>query len=228
MGFLIGRGANIHAEDTSNRNVMWYAAYRGDTQTIKDMLVRGPDLTLVDCEGLGCLHRIALGSYGEDDEDYPSFEDDVANFKRVLAAGGVCSSDNHASLSPLHCACEAGNQELVQELLKVMPGWELEVESKYYGTPLYSAAFRGEHIIVEMLLDAGVNPQSGWCGQSPFDAAKEAGQFAVVEVMLKYYEGEILRRLDPERRLLMWPAERLRKGDEGERVIQPLRRIASW
>jgi ankyrin repeat protein len=96
------------------------------------------------------------------------------------------SSINLNRISPLHCACSAGNVAIIAELLSRMPKEELGVESRILGTPIYAAAFRGRLQVVKILLEKGVDVNLGIRGESPLEAATVEGHTEVAEFLEKH------------------------------------------
>ncbi|KAF8848373.1 hypothetical protein BDZ45DRAFT_556275, partial [Acephala macrosclerotiorum] len=83
-----------------------------------------------------------------------------------------------------------GNVTLVKELLRRLPAEEVNVESFSWGTPLYSAAFRGHTGVVKILLEAGADINLGWKEESPLHAAICQGHVEVIK-LLEDKEGSL-------------------------------------
>lgn len=87
---------------------------------------------------------------------------------------------------PLYYVSNCGLQSLVSRLLEY--GAQLDVGyGEIHGSCLQSAAYNGHHRVVELLLQAGADPndQGGIFG-CPLQAAAAQGHNAVIELLLKY------------------------------------------
>ena len=139
----------------------------------------------------------------------------ISMMKDLLAAGAKFTSTNIANTSALHCACYCGSLRMVTEVLKITPPNEINVESSKFGTPIYAAAFRGWHNVVQKLLDAGANPELGWKGESPETAARKLRHRSVVRIFRKDRNMKLIKSLDSRSRMIMFPWEPLgtKSGD---------------
>ena len=183
---LLERGANIEARDTLNRNGFWYAARCADKSFIETLITQVQDINVTDYAGFNCLHNAARRR----PEDRPkTTEEEITEIALLLIRSGAAVSRNQPSnTSPLHCACDGGNVSLIKKLLEILPSEEVNVESKYFGTPLYTTAFFGMAEAVKVLLEAGADMNVGKEGESPLEAAEATGQKAVVDILKRHRE----------------------------------------
>ncbi len=88
---------------------------------------------------------------------------------------------------PFHIAAEAGNQELMQQLMHLSPdSAHLDAEDERGVMPLHIAIEKGHTNIVKLLLESGkvdINTQSA--GETPLHIAIRKGHANIVELLLK-------------------------------------------
>lgn len=117
----------------------------------------------------------------------------VETFQRLRAKG--------ATLSPrtLHCAAYAGNHAIVQVLvdegLDVNALDSPQPKPEYWGTPICYAArvWGGDVSVVRYLLGRGADPtiKSADGLQDAFDAAKKAGNQAILDLLVQWRQDRI-------------------------------------
>jgi hypothetical protein len=96
----------------------------------------------------------------------------------------VHRSDEHGRTA-LHYAAQAGQDELVNELLALGADPDAEI-LKYKHTPLHLAAQRGHRLVVETLLDAGSDPcAENKLQKTPLHYAAEKRHGDIVKVLLE-------------------------------------------
>ena len=164
--YLIDQGANIHIKYFNGLNAFYFASEFADRELMQMLLSRGVDVNNTTYGGFNSLHHAAARQ-----TDPPEMAGHLEVCLMLIRAGARLSSNNPAKVSVLHCACHSGNAELVKELLRIMPAHEVNVKSNYYGTPLYTAAFRGHLDIVRLLIDAGADIEMKQDWETPLEAA---------------------------------------------------------
>jgi ankyrin repeat protein len=193
VNFLLGKGADPNALDVNHRTPLFNACKSGNLEVIAPLLAAGSDPTiganngaeplyvaaqighlevvklllrtpgvLVDCRGCGCppLHIAVLFSH-------------KAVVKELLAAGAdVNSVAGEASNSALAIACQKGNEEIIDILVK--GGADVFHKNLVGGTPLHMASWFGFKETIKTLLGYGADPfQADGRGKLPVDYAEE-------------------------------------------------------
>lgn len=99
---------------------------------------------------------------------------------------GYCGGVFSSSTTPLLCAAEHSDEDIVR-LLLAMPGVELDAQGAHEYTPLLWSALQGNYSIFRMLLDAGnvnLNAKDD-NGTSVLGWALESGSYEMVEDLIK-------------------------------------------
>lgn len=198
VAFLLEEGADLAVKDVFLRDTFWQAGYCNNKTIIRNLLERKADVNVTDYFGFTCLHNVASKHPKRSERAVV-----LAIARMLLEAGAKLHSDNLVKASPLHCACSYGNGGLVKMFLRVLPKEEIDIESPWFGTPLYAAAFRGWRGTTRLMLKAGANTEIGFAGETPLQAAKNGGHKQVVELLEQYVASE-KRRLNPSNRLIEW------------------------
>jgi len=184
--YLAERGTNV-----ANKRLFWNAdgyvlcdaGIFSDKEFIGILLSRGLDINCSTHYGFTCLHNIA--------ERENKNEEELIGLADFLIQGDAdLSSNNDFLISPLHCASHVGNSGLVKMFLEKVPKGEIDVNSKWFGTPLYAASFRGHLEVVRILLEAGADTNVDWDGQTPLEAAQEGDYDEVVRLLLEHRKVE--------------------------------------
>lgn len=195
---LLEEGADPTIQDVFRRDAFWQAGYCNNKFIIKDLLARNADVNVTDYFGFTPLYNIA--------SKHPARKERavVLTMAQMLPdSGAILHSDNLVKASPLHCACSHGSGGLVKMFLRILPKEEIDVESPWFGTPLYAAAFRGWRGAARLMLEAGANMKIGLAGETPLQAAKNGGHKDMVE-LLEAWLTLTKRTKEPSNRLLEW------------------------
>ena len=179
--YLIEHGANVFVRslyDLTDSHMLEAVGCFADKDLIKILISRGLDVKY-SSNGFTCLHQVVARD-AEDEEEL------IEIALLLIQAGGDLSSYNLASSSPLHCASNAGKSGLVEMLLDHTPKNELDAKSKFFGTPLYAAAFRGHLEVVQILLQAGADINADWLGQTPLEVAQEGDHEDVAKLLMEH------------------------------------------
>jgi ankyrin repeat protein len=182
--FLLERGANLNARDTYNRDGFWHAVACGDKSFVETLITQVQDINVTGFNGFNYLHNVARRRPHDTVDKMP--EDEITEIALLLIrSGAVVSTNQPSNISPLHCACQSGNVSLIKKLLEMLPPEVINVESKYFGTPLYTATFFGREDAVKLLLETGADINLGMEGESPLEAA---GEKEALEILKKHRE----------------------------------------
>lgn len=157
---------------------LWHACRFADKELVETFLSKGLDVNVANYAGFACLHSVI-------DREFDNQEEIAEIALLLIEAGADLSSNNAGRISPMHYACSTGNATIMTELLSRMPKEELDVESGIFGTPIYSASFRGRLEAVKMLIHEGVDVNLGMRGESPLEAAIVEGHKEVAELLEK-------------------------------------------
>eukprot|EP01117_Protostelium_nocturnum_P010589 TRINITY_DN3806_c0_g1_i3.p1 TRINITY_DN3806_c0_g1~~TRINITY_DN3806_c0_g1_i3.p1 ORF type:complete len:664 (+),score=278.14 TRINITY_DN3806_c0_g1_i3:127-2118(+) len=78
-------------------------------------------------------------------------------------------------MTPLYLALETGQYEISKYLIEVVKqGFNIEIPSKSFRTPLHAASASGFHDLIEALIREGADPSvRGMDGKTPFDVSKD-------------------------------------------------------
>lgn len=178
--YLVEQGANVSHIVLGGMNALWLAGDFADKAFIETLLARGLDVNNRSFYGFNTICNVACR-----DLSFASSakEAETEICLMLIKAGADYSWNNPAKVTPLHGACHSGNKRLVEELLKLMPQGAVNVESRYYGTPLWCASFRGHVEIVRILLENGAEVECRMHGESAVEAAYKEGHEEVVKLL---------------------------------------------
>ena len=148
----------------------------------------GVEVNVVD--GLLSLHRAeppaflfeSMGHEADDPQTSERLHEAIAQAdrpeaERLLAAGASLTAYDYLSRTPLHVAAEEGHEDLVRWLITLGAGIDAHDEANIGETPL-CLAVKAERVgVVELLLEAGANPDiPGWAGLTARDRARRMGE----------------------------------------------------
>jgi len=161
---------------------IWTAASNGDLQWIKDAIARGQDVdekrdngrtALMDATQSGKTDAVELLTASGADVDARDHDGETALFR-------VCWGDVH-NKTP---AYTKNYQETLEILIEA--GADLNLKNKEGYTALMVPIVWGKDAeIVELLLDAGANPNEGsFCGDNPLQRACLDGKKDLAELLL--------------------------------------------
>lgn len=145
---LIEHGADVNAKDASSQTPLSDAARLNKGDAVKILLAAKADVDARDNAGNTPLHHASwTGS------------EKIASL--LLDAGASVDATNHNLSTPLLLACVNGHDDVVRVLLahKADPNLISRPDQNYTpGPPVLFAASRNDPAIVQMLLEAGANP----------------------------------------------------------------------
>ena len=183
---LLDRGADVKIVSESGRTALMLAAASDQSaDTVRLLLQRGSDATIVDRERSSTLGAAAFGN-------------DTETMRQLLAAGASVNAANVIGNTPLMQAAANGNLEAVQLLLK--SGAEVNAVAgppmapvkngiidlgKF--TPLILASAYGPASVVKTLLDAGADVNAREArGMTPlmYAAATDHGDIEIARMLM--------------------------------------------
>lgn len=154
LSILLEKGANINGQSSAKITCLMNACYNGHTPTVKFLLERGADPTLLDGDDYDALYRAANYNYFEIVE-------------MLLATGKIKNIR-----SALSKAILSSKLEMVK--LLVNTGMNLNSRDRNGFTPLINAIYHCQPQIVELLLERGVDSQKPtWNGFTPLEIVKK-------------------------------------------------------
>ncbi len=179
------------------------AAYKGNTDVIRDLLVRGADVNEKDSSGVAPLHYAArmghtnvigiLVANGTDLDIQSATEGNTPLHLAsgsgqygaaglLLASGASIDRANKQMETPLHWAIENGRTQTVALLLS--RGTDLEARDAKGVTPLHRAVKCGYSPIVDMLLEQGANTDArDLDGVPPLRSSLERGYIRIARIL---------------------------------------------
>ncbi len=175
---LLENDANIHTKDAGLNSPMDLAARNGHERLVRLLLQKGVEINKDTGEFLDKALRLA------------SEKGHLALVKLLLQNGADANAHGGREGSPLYQACYAKHLEVVRLLLAHHV--DVNDEGGYFGTALHAAVRggrRGEyrHEIVQLLLDAGADPNVRGCDHgNAFQAAADVNRVDLVKLFITY------------------------------------------
>ena len=147
-------------------------AFWGKTEFVRQHLVNGVDVNLIDKDGETPLHKAARG--GARNKDIVVL---------LIEKGGDVNARNNNLCTPLHYSI--GDTEISKILIE--NGADISAKDNYGYTPLHNAAHDNEIEIIEILISkgAGVNQLTKY-GESPLDKAIEMKATEAINLLRKH------------------------------------------
>lgn len=174
--YLEASSAGIDDTDSFGRTALYWAASRGDYQSVKSLLIYGANVSIAEQTGLTALH----------------IADSALVVRILLEFGAKINKRDRWDRTPLHWACYQGKPtEVVQELL--INGADIHavrLSADSDGIRLYALHMATEHgyvDLVECLLDSGalIDVQTQPTGLTPLFLAVMGNKLDIIETLLK-------------------------------------------
>ncbi|KAK5658370.1 hypothetical protein OQA88_2346 [Cercophora sp. LCS_1] len=193
--------------DGSGRNVLHFAAVRGKTDIVEEILIR------VGCQELdtdsengskNLQHGILLASdtAGDTPLHLASKAGHLQVVKTLCTAGigmDIVSARNKSERTPLHLACQAGHEEVQVELRQF--GAAIHAMDEDNMTPILEACHNGNLDVVVSLFDGGASLLPVPDGTSPLNIAAEKGDTSLATLLVQLYPGNLRTEADHHGRL---------------------------
>ena len=168
---LVGRGANMSAQDEDGRTPLHWACREGHVDMARMLVERGADVLAQDKDRWTPLHGASREGH--------------MNVVRMLVERGadVSAQDKHM-WTPLHWASREGDLDVVRMLVE--RGADVSVQDKDGWTPLHGASTEGHVDVVRMLVERGADVSArnrrGW---TPLHGASSRGHMDVVSLLVR-------------------------------------------
>lgn len=175
---LLEKGSNLESRDSRSWTPLLLAVNANQQQAVQVLLDAGADITAKTDAGEGALY-FALQS-----------DNTGANVVDTLLRRGIeCFTSDNFGTTPLHKACSLGLKEQVEQMLALSQNivQDIDVESLFYGTCLYTASEEGFTSIIKILLRHGATVNKVGPGNllgSALMAACADGHTEAVEILL--------------------------------------------
>ena len=178
----------INATDTGGGTALFRAVHRADLPLVLELLDRGADVDYRAADGSRPIHHCLAHSWKVPDEMYKTY---------VLLAGALIA---RGAAYTLWVACGIGDVEGVARILGACEDKSSLCKSRQpfwsdYENPLIVACFQGHAAVVQLLIDAGVDPDSPFeidvAGEKekqwghPLWVAANRGHYDVVKLLLE-------------------------------------------
>ena len=162
--------SEIDTRDSNGRTCLAWAAKRGDTKAVEVLLEHGADVSLADAQGYVPIH----------------YARNVACCKALLSGGASPVSQNTWGRTPLHAACEWGNDDGGIDVL-VAAGADANAVDSTGETALHSAIVHRSLKHASRLLALGANSNvTNLSGDSPLRFAIMFNTHDILERILQY------------------------------------------
>jgi ankyrin repeat protein len=208
VAYLLSKGAQASSRDDDGKTPFMWACKVGEVEAAQMLFdaTQGQGLEDQDNDGCTALHHAASEGHKE-----------VVAF--LLSKGVDTNSRSEGGFTPLLCACEAGDLELVQMVLTATEGKGLEDRDHRGGTVLHSAAYTGTKELMGFLLSKGV--QADIKNNKMETALMRAcwyGNQEVIQLLLKHTGGQGVNETNSEGRTALHLAMAIRRPAASELV----------
>ncbi|RKU10712.1 hypothetical protein C6502_10835 [Candidatus Poribacteria bacterium] len=181
-------GGLINATDRGGKTALFKAIDRGDLALVLELLDRGADVDHRAADGSRPIHHCLAHSWKEPDEMYKTY---------AILAGALLA---RGAEYDLWVACGVGDVEGAKQFIDACEDKTQLCKSSEpfwgdYDNPLVVACFQGHAQIVQLLIDAGADPDSPFeidvAGEKvkqwghPLWLAANCGHYDVVKVLLE-------------------------------------------
>ena len=176
---LLEKGARLDPRQSEGYTPLLMAVEADQQQAVQILLDYGADFNAKLDNGSGALH-IALES---------KHTQLVTTLLGRLDRGIECFTPNNYGTTPLNLACGLGEKELVEDLIALSENVarDIDSDSVYHGTCLYTASRLGTTSIIKMLIHHGATINKTGPGNflgSALMVACAHGQTGAVEMLL--------------------------------------------
>ncbi|KAG6005980.1 hypothetical protein E4U21_007473 [Claviceps maximensis] len=175
LNLLLAHGADITATNDSGWSALLIATEKGQRDAVEALLCHGADHSTTNQCGLTALHLACENG-----------NVDIVNL--LLASGADYTMGNKSGWGPVHIAARNNHSKLVELFLRVIPGFDFNVQDHNGRTAFHHAVMRGNADVVDVFLSHGASSSSttipDWYGSLPIYAAIRNGHEAVTRRLL--------------------------------------------
>lgn len=173
--YLLNKGSYIESRTNAGNTPLHNACYFGNMKVFKVLLRKGANIQSLTSEGYNLLHCCVLMGKDKMLEKLIRKE----SFKEFI------ERKDSQGQTPLHLACEVGEEECAKILIKYNAKLDVEEINGY--TPLQLACTSGSYEIVQNILD--IRPESlnkkNSSGETILDTAIELNRKNIIELISK-------------------------------------------
>ncbi|XP_070176015.1 ankyrin-3-like [Littorina saxatilis] len=196
---LLNAGADVNAQDRLGRTPLHYAAWNGNTETLRRLIHHEADLNATDNEGRTPLRRAYTASRpgiiitqlveagAETGRVHQAVvRGDVDALMTLLQQGAdVNQLDTSMGCSPLHAACLMGRTDIVTWLTQ--HGAHVNAVDDRKRTPLHIVCAAGQTHVARQLIDEGADVNARDKSHStPLHVAANKGNIEIVVCLLEH------------------------------------------
>ena len=193
---LLKAKANVNVQDDHGWTALFIASFKGDKETVKQLLIYKADPNLCAKDGTSPLHAASNRDITElllkagASPNAVGGPDGASALHRACTTGNIDvvqlllhnnanpNAFNRLGLTPLCVAAINGHVEIAHNLLKAGAQVDLQRTDKDW-TPLFFAAVGGHFEVVDLLLKYGASLKENKHGVTPQVAASLAGQYDI-------------------------------------------------
>jgi ankyrin repeat protein len=170
---LVENGANVMKRGGKFESPLGAAAYHGHSDVVEYLLRQGANPNLPSRYFGNVLQIAALGG-------------SVKVVKQLIDAGADVNAQGGGHNTSTALVAAASKDHIDVVILLVKHGADLNIGSRFHGSPLYQAAAAGGTKTVITLLGAGADINGiGDSGGTPLYAAAESGSLSLVQLLLQ-------------------------------------------
>ncbi|XP_069670556.1 uncharacterized protein [Periplaneta americana] len=167
---LVGRGANVNADDAWKQTPLYYAISGCHVEVVQFLIQSGANVKACDKDGDSVTFTALLSG-------------NLDILRLLIDKGADVDACNKLSKSLIFTAVERDNVDIVRLLID--KGADVNACNKYGESPVFAAVEGGNVDIVRLLVDSGANVNAcNMYGESPVFSAVEEGNVDIVRLLV--------------------------------------------